>query len=276
MNASSNHSPQIIKSQSNEKISKFKSNLTTNCLSLTYTSIVIDVMTLPTCLSILKNEFVETSVSAFNFKSMLAIATFATMLGKFILGPPTDKYGGELTIKVTMLSMAGLLLLSSFTNSLAQFGPLWIALSFVYASAWGACGKIVRDRFPAASWGSQLGLISGTSRIGSMIASLLYGGVLSRPKTAAGIVSQPTGLWRNVFRLGAAIQLAVFAAYVIADRYISQPAEIGAGDKTGAAPITDSAEEREDVPQVLRRVFSLPSFWLMMLGKMNLLMVCLY
>lgn len=184
-------------------------------------------------------------------------------------------------MKATMLSMTILLIIMSMSNNLLQFGPAWIVLSFIYATAWvrsnywisimtqlylyrlgispleamfilyfcqsicwcvcwltsrvfmhgriglfmllhathdtvirlnaifyltlaaddtaltlttlwlqGACGKIVRERFPESEWGSQLGFISGTSRIGSMAASLLFSGVLRSTRTVAtGYVS---------------------------------------------------------------------------------------
>jgi MFS family permease len=173
-------------------------------------------------LASLKGEFIRSTSNRFrffDFQTMMALSTLSTMAGKFILGAPTDYFGGELTLKATMFSMAGLLYLCSLSNSLVDFGSLWILISFVYATAWGACGKIVRDKFPVSNWSSQLGMISGLSRIGSMFASVWFSTLLRPSKiTAISNTLTTTGLWRKVFRCGAALQIIVLAIYVVIDK----------------------------------------------------------
>ena len=74
------------------------------CISITYASIIVSIMTFPPCISIMKDLYPAYS-NIFNYKSLLAVGTIVTMVGKFTLGPPTDTYGGELTMKATMLIM---------------------------------------------------------------------------------------------------------------------------------------------------------------------------
>lgn len=124
--------PTIVAIQ-NEKLKK---TLLSICMSATYASIIISVMTYPPCMSLLKNQYPVTS-TLFNYKTLFAAGTIITMVGKFTLGPPTDEFGGEFTMKLTMLIMAISLFLFSITTSFAQFAPLWILISYVYASAWG-------------------------------------------------------------------------------------------------------------------------------------------
>jgi len=51
-----------------------------------------------------------------------------------------------------MLLVAVLLQCMAVSPNVMVFGQLWIVLSFVYAAAWGACGKIVRENFRADEW----------------------------------------------------------------------------------------------------------------------------
>lgn len=113
-----------------------KKTLLSICMSVTYASIIISVMTYPPCMSLLKNQYPVTS-TLFNYKTLFAVGTIITMVGKFTLGAPTDEFGGEFTMKLTMLIMAICLSLFSITTSFAQFAPIWILISYVYASAWG-------------------------------------------------------------------------------------------------------------------------------------------
>ena len=115
---------------------KAKKTLLSLCMSVTYASIIISVMTYPPCMSLLKNQYPVTS-TLFNYKTLFAVGTIITMVGKFTLGAPTDEFGGEFTMKLTMLIMAICLYLFSITTSFAQFAPIWILISYVYASAWG-------------------------------------------------------------------------------------------------------------------------------------------
>ena len=71
------------------------------------------------------------------------------MVGKFLLGPPTDYFGGDRTLRATMIATAALLYGCSVSKRVEMFGVLWVIYQFTYASAWGAVGKIVRGNIYA-------------------------------------------------------------------------------------------------------------------------------
>lgn len=196
-----------------------KSNLLSICLSIAYASIIVDTITLPAGLLLIKTELGLDK--SFSFSKMMFAATMATMVGKLILGPPTDYFGGELTMKASMAGMTVLLLLCSITTNMNQLAPLWIAINFIYATAWGACGKVVRERFPSSEWGVQLGFISGASRIASVLAALgfgqlLHSGSLFGIKTSSLVVG---GKWREIFKMSAIFQAFVLLLYIVIDRF---------------------------------------------------------
>lgn len=133
------------------------------------------------------------------------------MVGKFILGPPTDFFGGEKVLFITLLLSAISLFGCSMSNSIRAFGACWILFSFTFSAAWGAIGKVVRENFPRREWAVQLGMVYTGSRIGSMFAVLIFGGILRFSPTAA--VSNSN--WRRVFRASSAIVLSVMTSIAV-------------------------------------------------------------
>lgn len=233
-------------------------NLISLMISVSYMSIIIAVMTTPPCLSYLSADP--------NFKHATAMpivlftATLATMVGKFILAPPTDSFGGNLIMKLSMGVNILLLLMGSVTSTAYSFGLVWILLSFFYASAWGACSKLVRDIFPQAEWSSQLGMIAAASRLGSLGSSFVFGGILGATKS-----------WQKTFIFSAFIQAAIFIFYLFADRV----ARLDQASKPPAlASSVDGVRvEHESIPAVLTRVSRDAQFWLMFAGKIALMTV---
>jgi MFS family permease len=237
---------------------------------MSYMSIIVSIMTLPVCLSALHADVAFYGSAAPTYLSkMLAIATMATMFGKFVLGPPTDHIGGERTLKLTMFLISVSLYACSISTNVQLFGLLWIALSFVYASAWGAIGKIVRERFLANEWSGQLGLVAAGSRVGSLVSSLLFAGLLLHNG------------WRTVFRVAAAIQVAILAFYHLLNKQVTTilaaPSLRSFSTATSSTVQVSNASptesDKETVPAVLKRVASSAEFWFMLTGKVSLMCV---
>ena len=187
-------------------------------------------------------------------------------MAKFLLGPPTDKFGGANTLNVTMLMVALLLQFMAVSPNVLVFGRLWIVLSFVYAAAWGACGKIVRENFRADEWSRELGLLATGSRIGSMGSSLLFGGLLVNNG------------WRTLFQVASAIQVTTLVAFALLYKSVVVGKSPAASTSSTRNVVTTAAaksagEAVESIPMVLKRVTRNPIFWLMLLGKMSLMCV---
>lgn len=237
-------------------------------LSMSYMSIIVSIMSLPVCLSAVHADVAFHGITAATYLSkMLAVATLATMIGKFLLGPPTDFFGGERTLKLTMLLICALLYACSVSSNVQLFGLLWIAVSFVYASAWGAIGKIVRERFVAKEWSGQLGLVAAGSRVGSMVSSLLFAGLLFHNG------------WRTVFRVAATIQGMILVGFHLLSKRVEAPSSLSALSSSSPSSSSSrmsrgpSADDHETVSAVLRRVASSAEFWLMLAGKVSLMCV---
>lgn len=128
-------------------------------------------------------------------------------------------------------------------------------------------------------------MVAATSRLGSFLSALLFGNIL-KPKLGASTTVPIPDRWRNVFRVGSAIQFSILLAYVLIDKYIlsknstsnSHSDQVITTKSVPSSPlsngdVTTANEDNENVSQVLKRVSTYPSFWLMMIAKMNLLTV---
>ena len=137
-------------------------------------------------------------------------------------------------------------------------------------------------------------MVAATSRLGSFLSALLFGNIL-KPKIGMSATVAPPDRWRNVFRVGSTIQFSIMLAYVLIDKYILSKKPISNSHSsssysdqlvsTKSVPSSDPSsntgditaetanEDNENVSQVLKRVSTYPSFWLMLIAKMNLLTV---
>lgn len=227
----SSSKPNFVAEKSNDSNNRsaLKLNLLSACLSLSYASIIVDMISLPAGLLLIKQEL----GGSFTFSKMMFAATMATMAGKIVLGPPTDYFGGEMTMKVSMAGMTILLLLCSITTKIDQLAPLWIGINFIYATAWGACGKVVRERYFQSEWGMQLGFISGASRIASVLAALAFGRLLHTGSLFGFTSTKSTGLWRQIFKVTALFQALVLLTYLLVDRFFISTRDGTSNSKSG-------------------------------------------
>jgi sugar phosphate permease len=206
------------------------------------------------------------------------------MLGKFMLGLPTDYFGGEKALHITLLLSAAFLFGCSISSTIYTFGAFWIAFSFVFSAGWGAIGKIIRENFLEKEWAAQLGLVYTGSRVGSILSVLLFGGILRR----SNLPRFSSSGWRNVFRASSAILTAVLAM----SNVLTRPTDIG----SVVDPLVDGKSSRsrsfeqhipakrnnhdgnftgkkENVSQIVTRFVTKESFWLVLASKISFVSV---
>lgn len=240
-----------------------KQNIITAMLAVSYMSVIISVMTLPPCLAYLDKD--KTFAHKHLFPTILFIATLSTMLGKFLLGPPTDTYGGNKALKGIMASNILLLILCSLSNNSLSFGALWIVLQFFYAAAWGACSKLVRSSFPPSLWSNKLALVAAASRLGSLGSSFIFGGILAWKRN-----------WRHTFICSALLQSAALLFYQLYDRKarLEYPSSGSVATLTTTSDaVNASSLSEESSSKLLQRVIRQPQFWSMLAGKIALMTV---
>lgn len=212
-----------------------------------------------------------------------------------------------ITLALSAVSLFG----CSLSPNVQTFGFFWIFFSFVFSAAWGAVGKIVRERFSKKEWALQLGLVYTGSRVGSMLSSLLFGKILRPSVTSPGSIS----LWRAVFRTASGILVSLIVLSFILSKLIvagiSGESELDAGEltltnaasndrksatiidasptstfrvpsssssmaavKTSSIVLDDiSRVQAESVLEVLSRLIKDESFWLILISKVSFVSV---
>jgi MFS family permease len=88
---------------------------------------------------------------------MLTVSTTAISLGKFLLGPVIDKYGGAFCLKVALTALMAALGIIASTNSFQLFAFSWVMVDFIIISCWAACLNAIHDTFSEEEWPSRIG-----------------------------------------------------------------------------------------------------------------------
>lgn len=251
------HSPQVsvLPAGGDARRTKFITGL----MGLAYLGTIVSVMTLPCTLSLVdRSLFAAAPVhSGLSMSRLLFLATMGTVAGKLLLGPPTDKFGGHFMLQLCLAINALALGHLSTTASTLSFSAVWIIVSFLYGSTWGAVSAVVRREFRRNEWGSQLGITAAFSRVGSLGSSLAFGAILASK-----------GSWRSVFRAAAALQAIILAIYLASGNIIAPPSETWQTSQQNVAP---HFEEDESAAACLKRAIRSSVFWGMLLGKTTLL-----
>jgi len=221
-------------------------------------SIIISVMSLPSALGTISFPNTNDNDITSSFSFIMAIATLFIMIGKFLLGPPTDMIGGEKTLLLSCATIAILVYSCSIVTNAKLFGLLWILLNFSFSSSWGAVGSCIRENYHESKWGTQLSVIAAGSRLGSMFSSLFYGKVLEYGKD-----------WRLIFKAASLVQvIALILSLLIRNTFKNNIKNNNDNDK-----ININNNDNESMKDVISRVTKNKQFWLMLTGKVSLMVV---
>ena len=240
-----------------------RSKFITGLMGLAYLGTIVSVMTLPCTLSLVDKALfaaVPGVQSGLSMSRLLFLATMGTVAGKLLLGAPTDKFGGHFMLQLCLgINALALGHLSTTTASTLSFSVVWIIVSFLYGSTWGAVSAVVRREFTQNEWGSQLGITAAFSRIGSLGSSVAFGAILAKK-----------GSWRSVFRAAAALQAIILGIYLASRNIIAVPPS-AAGQTSQQNVVAALSEDNESATACIRRAIRSSVFWGMLLGKTTLL-----
>ncbi len=110
---------------------------------------------------------------------ILAAGTLGAVVGKIIGGLAADKFGGRLTFFVGLVvASIGVAGFSASSNALMFQATLFLAL-MAKSSGWPSMTKIITLTFQPSEYGRVWGTLATSSRIGTLIATLCLGGLLS-------------------------------------------------------------------------------------------------
>lgn len=135
------------------------------------------------------------------FSSLLIRSTLAIALGKMLLGPVIDHFGGIRSLEVALGSLSVLLFTLSASQSFKVFAAAWIFVDFIFSACWAACINAIHQSFPEKEWPRHVGTLAASARSGNAVAFAFFAALL---KACEGRMSQK---WRPVFAVSALLQL---------------------------------------------------------------------
>lgn len=149
-----------------------------------------------------------------SYGQLMAYHSIGGVVGKLTTGFAVDMWGGRavflLMLGLTSVTTAGFALVDKF-GAMAGFNLLGQAAK---SGGWPAMAAIIRDWYPADKHGRVWGVISTSSRVGVMTATLFLGHLLS-----LGVA------WRTLFWVSAGIGGSMLALGFVLLK--SGPAEVG-------------------------------------------------
>lgn len=184
--------------------------------------------------------------------AVMSIALFVYAIGKLVLGPLADVWGGKRLLVLSLLATALVSLSIGLSNAPARFGAgpgllvvgaLVVANRFVQAGGWGGVVDVVAIAYAPARRGTVMGILSASYDVGNVVALVL----------SAAIVDCGAG-WRALFVVNPAIVLVVAIVVAVA-------LEVPAG---GDPQKPEPRATRKDVSlsSISTHLAKQPSFWL--------------
>ena len=95
---------------------------------------------------------------------MLVFSTGAISVGKLLLGPLIDKYGGVACLKFALFLLMSVLGVIASTTNFVLFAISWILVDFTFSSCWAACLNAIHSTFQEEEWASRIGKDERKSR----------------------------------------------------------------------------------------------------------------
>ena len=222
----------------------------TVALAASYFTVMGAKCALPTVLSLLQSPtigltFRPGASPQTQMAEQLTIATLAVALGKLLLGPVIDHFGGILSLKVALTGLATLLLTISMAQSFPTFACCWILVDFIFSSCWAASIHAVHQTFHRQQWANQIGNLAAAARAGNSLAFVWFAGVLQ--------IFQQRGMkqyWRPVFFTAAVAQivpvvlLSIFAAAAGGGGNVNTTPEAAVDQSLAAGPIVQQQQPK--------------------------------
>lgn len=165
-----------------------------------------------------------------SYGRLMSFHSIGGVVGKVFTGLAVDRWGGRtiflLMLALTSVTTAGFGMVSQF-SSMAGLNMLGQAAK---SGGWPAMAAIIRDWYPPEKHGRIWGVISTSSRVGVMTATLFLGHLLS-----SGVA------WRTLFWVSAGIGTAMMALGLVFLR--SGPKDVGLSPPTSEGFEDHSVED---------------------------------
>lgn len=117
-------------------------------------------------------------LSTADWGMILSAGTFGGIFGKFLSGWLADRIGGRLVFVLGLLTTSTGLLLFSLNSNLVAFSLVFFLVLMANASGWPSMTKLIGNWFNSRQLGRVWGVISTSSRTGTILATFSIGTLL--------------------------------------------------------------------------------------------------
>jgi len=214
----------------------------------------------------------ELNVTTGDWGRILAVGTVGAVIGKFVGGLASDKFGGRLTfffgLIVTALGVAAF----AVSRTVIMFQTTFFIALLAKSAGWPAMTKIIESSFRPTEYGRVWGVLATSSRVGTLVATFVLGGLL-------GVLA-----WQSMLYLAAAAGIVMAVVFLVTQQSPQSPEASSEGDsgrspEREALPSTDdpsssvAAEHplhRTTLPQAIEHFVMSRQFWLITFSLMGL------
>jgi OPA family sugar phosphate sensor protein UhpC-like MFS transporter len=139
---------------------------------------------------------------------ILAIGTWGAVVGKFICGYAADRFGGKLTFTVGLLTASIFVGVFGFVSDVRLFGAAFFLALMAKSAGWPSMARIIINWFQPNQYGRVWGILSTSSRLGTLAATFCLGSLLAWMS------------WRGMLWIaaGLCIVTAIVFAFLLKDR----------------------------------------------------------
>ncbi|KAG7354508.1 major facilitator superfamily transporter [Nitzschia inconspicua] len=188
--------------------------------------------------------------------NLLGLSTVAVAMGKLLLGPAIDHFGGIQSLQVCLACLAGLLAYISSIQQFHHFALAWILVDFIFSACWAASINSIHQSFQEKDWGKQIGYLAMGARTGNAVAFSMFATILY---VLAETTRQP---WRKIFFASALLQAVPLALITYFGRKTLRETDPLSKKKDNIQPATVNP-----VRILIKEARSAPEFWLHLLSR---------
>ncbi|HIE98496.1 MAG TPA: MFS transporter [Planctomycetes bacterium] len=152
---------------------------------------------------------------------ILAMGTIGALVGKLIGGYAADRLGGRLTFTIGLLVTAIGVLAFAMSSAVWMFQAAFFLALMAKSSGWPSMAKIIETTFRPNEYGRVWGVLATSSRIGTLVATLLLGGLL-------GIIS-----WQTMLYIAGAAGIVITVYFAVSQKAAAEKLNAAMPDSIG-------------------------------------------
>jgi sugar phosphate permease len=192
---------------------------------------------------------------------ILAIGSWGAVVGKLICGYASDKFGGKLTFTVGLLFASLFVGMFGIVSDVRLFGAAFFMALMAKSAGWPSMARIIINWFKPDQYGRVWGILSTSSRVGTLAATFCLGSLLASMS------------WRGMLWIAAGLGIvaAVAFAFLLKEHPDAAPSTgDGARPELEASPSAPHPLDGTTVFEAIPRLLRSRQFWLITGSLMGL------